>query len=176
MKNRRFVAVTLIIVAILCFFSYSATKNSFFFDDKVSLVPARHIRSPHDVPEAKLSLAYLARELKPDAWAKCVVSEKSLTMGECERLADIATLLSLDLSNCSLPSGGFARIVAGNPRLHYIVLVETDISASDLNCVCDHPTIRIVLTSDPHLSRIRQSRELDCKEKFAGHDTVLYGP
>ncbi len=154
---------------------YMSAQRLFFFDNNVTLIPAKQIRSPDYVPEAQLSLAYLARELDANATAKCTIREKSLTIDECERLAKIRTLLCIDLSNCRLPDGGLPRIVTGNPRLHYIVLENTDVPENGLNCVCDHPAIHKVFVSDEQLSGIRRSLDIKCSDKFTNLDTVLFG-
>ncbi|GAA4461775.1 hypothetical protein GCM10023156_44860 [Novipirellula rosea] len=143
------------------------------FDENVSLISAKQIMSPDFVPEAKLSLAYLARQLEKNAWAKCVVTNKSLTLNECERLGEIETLLRLDLSHCQLPTGGLTLIIGGNKRLHYLILEETRVSVKELESVCNHPSIYKVLTSKPQLSRIRQRLDFDCREKFVSLNTIL---
>ncbi len=161
------------IVFALIVFSITSLQREFFFDDRVVLVPAREIRSPEGVLEARLSLAYLARELDANAWAKCIATEKTLTEEDCIRLANLNTLLCIDFCNCSLPPDGFARIIGGNPRLHYMILENTEVSLVELNHVCTHSSLQAVLTSDEQLSRITRGSAVKCVPKFRKLDGFI---
>lgn len=112
------------------------------------------LRSKHDVVSGNIGIDYNSRSFAGQIWPRLMsTSENSIVQVECRNrtmtdwdcleLSRLKTIVVLKCGGCTFPSGGFRKIIDGNPNLLAIWVEGCIFEAQDrdLTWVCDETDI-----------------------------------
>lgn len=97
-------------------------------------------------PIARLQLAAIAQPEKSIVTLK--IERRSLSRRECRVIANLGTLVILQLIECDIPAGHLSAIVKANPHLQYLWIDGSGYDFAPLEAVYSHPSLCAISVGD----------------------------